>query len=501
MDDVETLLRTADAADAAWDARARALPPEARRALVRAAVARLPADPAAARAVLAAVPDALDARDPALVAPLLPLLREISREPRLEALFARLAAGAADPDVELEASLVCGQAEVVRGEHDAADRRYRALLPRVAGTGRRAERVLFLAWGRLCLQGQRDVEALGLARRAAALMEAADDAWGLALARLHVSAVLANLHDFDRMEPALLEVEALFPRLTPEQRLRLGSTMDGRRAEAALERRDLPRALALIDAAERKGEASPYAGSDARTGPVLRARALLACGRGAEARAALDAGAGLGDPHDRMGTSLRALEVLVRHAVGDPDTGAAAQAFVTSLHGPAAARLGPGLRLFWARRVAEGLADARGCGAVVATALATAAGAGLERIAEVDRFLRTVSPYLRPTDADAAVFADHRRRTVESWRHVRRGMADRLRRSAEDRRAMLYALGNEHGMVAVCAWCGRVRRQDGRWASMQAWLPDDLPDVLPTTHGVCPTCQAAVTAELDDPAT
>jgi diguanylate cyclase (GGDEF)-like protein/PAS domain S-box-containing protein len=55
----------------------------------------------------------------------------------------------------------------------------------------------------------------------------------------------------------------------------------------------------------------------------------------------------------------------------------------------------------------------------------------------------------------------------------------RLRRS-------LFAAGDDlvgAGLVPVCAWCGRVRGEDGRWNAVGIELAEDR-----TTHGICPDC-------------
>jgi hypothetical protein len=50
------------------------------------------------------------------------------------------------------------------------------------------------------------------------------------------------------------------------------------------------------------------------------------------------------------------------------------------------------------------------------------------------------------------------------------------------------------GLLRVCAWCKRIKDDDGRWQDMEVYLRDRSDTSF--THGVCPECAGKVQAEL-----
>lgn len=50
------------------------------------------------------------------------------------------------------------------------------------------------------------------------------------------------------------------------------------------------------------------------------------------------------------------------------------------------------------------------------------------------------------------------------------------------------------GMLPICAWCKCVRDVDGLWNQLEAYLAKRSHATL--THGICPTCLAAVSRDL-----
>jgi hypothetical protein len=54
--------------------------------------------------------------------------------------------------------------------------------------------------------------------------------------------------------------------------------------------------------------------------------------------------------------------------------------------------------------------------------------------------------------------------------------------------------------ITGCAWCGRIRRSDGRWEAPRGrrtprWRRDTL-TLRPTTHGICPECYERERAKM-----
>jgi PAS domain S-box-containing protein len=48
------------------------------------------------------------------------------------------------------------------------------------------------------------------------------------------------------------------------------------------------------------------------------------------------------------------------------------------------------------------------------------------------------------------------------------------------------SVGGPHGLIALCAWCKRVRDQADVWISVEEFIRRR--DNLSVSHGICPTC-------------
>jgi hypothetical protein len=51
----------------------------------------------------------------------------------------------------------------------------------------------------------------------------------------------------------------------------------------------------------------------------------------------------------------------------------------------------------------------------------------------------------------------------------------------------------------MCAWCKKVRTQDGTWIEVESYLAHAT--ATATTHGICPECAAALMAQAGAPDT
>jgi hypothetical protein len=497
MDDAATLLALAASPGPDWASRVRALPGDARATLRRSALALLPHDVARARRVAGVLADEFDLSDPDEAASLVWLLASVATEPALETLFRRAANGAADADLALESALLCGQLEVVRGHHDAAEERYRDVLARARGTRRRAERVAFLAYARLCLQSRRDFEALVLARRARCVMDAAGDLWGSVLSRLHETAVLADFRDWERLDAGLATIAPLAASLPSRQRLLVESSVHARRAQRAIELRRPEEALAEVDETQRKAEIAAGNDHDPRTVALLRMRAHLAAGRPLDALACGHDAASRGPRDDRLGLSIEAAALQARVRTREVDVGPLVEAFLAVLTTPGARRLGPGVRLAWAHAIADDMRSVPELGPTTRRAYDVAASACIERVQELDRFVDEMPEIARASPDEVEILADHRRRTIDERREVHRAVARMIARSARQGASPLPMLSGDGGMICVCAWCGRVRRRGGEWMALHAILPVDAGGPLPLTHGICETCAPRLQAEID----
>jgi len=53
------------------------------------------------------------------------------------------------------------------------------------------------------------------------------------------------------------------------------------------------------------------------------------------------------------------------------------------------------------------------------------------------------------------------------------------------------------GLVPICAWCRQVRKDDGYWQQVDSFIQDR--GLARFTHGICPACEAQLTAEGGQP--
>ena len=73
-----------------------------------------------------------------------------------------------------------------------------------------------------------------------------------------------------------------------------------------------------------------------------------------------------------------------------------------------------------------------------------------------------------------------------------RAIAHFLTLERERNRQLAIALdqaGHPQGGIPICAWCHKVRGEDGRWDSLEAHLAQKLGYQI--THGICPECLPA----------
>jgi PAS domain S-box-containing protein len=64
-----------------------------------------------------------------------------------------------------------------------------------------------------------------------------------------------------------------------------------------------------------------------------------------------------------------------------------------------------------------------------------------------------------------------------------------------DLQKALVSIKRLNGLVPICAWCKRIRKDDGYWASLEQYIVEHSEAVL--SHGICPDCARRV--EPPDP--
>jgi hypothetical protein len=76
-----------------------------------------------------------------------------------------------------------------------------------------------------------------------------------------------------------------------------------------------------------------------------------------------------------------------------------------------------------------------------------------------------------------------------------RRVLDEQRAAAEDLQKALDELRTLEGLFPVCAWCKRVRDDQGYWSQIEDYLAKQRGALV--SHGICPECMATTRAELE----
>lgn len=73
------------------------------------------------------------------------------------------------------------------------------------------------------------------------------------------------------------------------------------------------------------------------------------------------------------------------------------------------------------------------------------------------------------------------------WRELRSALAERDRLVGELRDA-LEQIKVLRGLLPICAWCRKVRDDEGYWHQLETYIEERSDAQF--THGVCPDCEA-----------
>lgn len=71
----------------------------------------------------------------------------------------------------------------------------------------------------------------------------------------------------------------------------------------------------------------------------------------------------------------------------------------------------------------------------------------------------------------------------------RRDLSERLRQALEEVEQL-------RGLLPVCAWCRRVRDDDGYWDTLEGYLSKHLKTTY--THGICADCSEKLTEGFEE---
>jgi sigma-B regulation protein RsbU (phosphoserine phosphatase) len=75
-------------------------------------------------------------------------------------------------------------------------------------------------------------------------------------------------------------------------------------------------------------------------------------------------------------------------------------------------------------------------------------------------------------------------------------LQERLAERVDELQAALSSVKQLSGLLPICAYCKRIRGDDQYWQQLEAYIADHSDAQF--SHGICPTCYAAVSVQLDD---
>ncbi len=84
--------------------------------------------------------------------------------------------------------------------------------------------------------------------------------------------------------------------------------------------------------------------------------------------------------------------------------------------------------------------------------------------------------------------------SLRRWRESQR-LSVGLRKETERLQAALNEVKLLRGIVPICAWCKKIRDDQGFWQQVDQYVSEH--SEVEFTHGMCPECAARKMAELD----
>jgi tetratricopeptide (TPR) repeat protein len=495
-DDDHLLREPVDSMNLAWEGRVRALPPADRRAAIAEADALRSGDlgsrTRASRVYMALREELFPSR--AVDAARLEFLfiEDPRRTPEMEAL-ALAAEASGPPELQRLARLVLGQCAADMGRPAEAERRLRSVLSEVRGRGGVVEAYALRSLVWLSLRQSREFEALVLARRALRLAESEGAEPAGAQARLALCSTLRALEDWPRLRAQLDLLEAQLEGAPPDA-WHLRGVCHGLRADLALHEGrtgDARRHRERLASCVPPGVTAPW---DPRWPGWLEAETLRLEGRLGEAVEVLRATRHL--PSRLAGTRLRLLlsETLARLDSGDADGAGEAvhEALELLLHADADS-VGSGLRIRYGALFGTVLRDRLGDAAGAQRAYELAGAAVLVRLGEIERALQEIPELATLDPEDLAILTEHRERVQAEHGGLLQTVSTLLDDAVRVGRRPLGGMAGPGELLAMCAWCGRVRTGASGWHPIGAWLPSGRS--LRISHGICPECLRAMTPE------
>jgi phosphoserine phosphatase RsbU/P len=76
------------------------------------------------------------------------------------------------------------------------------------------------------------------------------------------------------------------------------------------------------------------------------------------------------------------------------------------------------------------------------------------------------------------------------------GLQQKLAERVHELQAALSNVKQLHGLLPICSYCKRIRGDDQYWQQVEGYIAEHSHAQF--SHGICPTCYATVSAELDE---
>jgi CheY-like chemotaxis protein len=76
------------------------------------------------------------------------------------------------------------------------------------------------------------------------------------------------------------------------------------------------------------------------------------------------------------------------------------------------------------------------------------------------------------------------------------GLQQKLAERVDELQAALSNVKQLHGLLPICSYCKRIRGDDQYWQQVEGYIAQHSNAEF--SHGICPTCFAKVSAEIDE---
>jgi response regulator RpfG family c-di-GMP phosphodiesterase len=74
-------------------------------------------------------------------------------------------------------------------------------------------------------------------------------------------------------------------------------------------------------------------------------------------------------------------------------------------------------------------------------------------------------------------------------------LQERLAERVAELQAALLSVKQLRGLLPICSYCKRIRGDDQYWQQVEGYIAEHSDAQF--SHGICPTCYVAVSAEID----